>query len=407
METLGNLPLLVVLLCITTLASHWFGGWMRPAPLMSFQWLVVCSAAMLLPHGLRPVTAPALLLVLLAVCAFVGGALLAPRSPPATVGFQTPTPNFQHTTLAHVLLAVALLGLPLFLLRAADLADSAPYTESAYINLRIALTGELDDAQSFGLAGYLIPVAFSSALVELALSPQRRPSHRFWLALLLAMTYAVMATGRTYVFLLGIGLAFVCVYQGRLRLPQMLMTAAGFLIAAFIGLGWLANKIGVESPNADALAAGDALVLYLLGSLSAMDLSMAQPIPLEWGANTLRSFLAVGQALGMDVEVPELIKPYVYIPQPTNVYTVFLPYWRDFGWLGVVTVFAFFGWAQARLDHAARRSRDPRTHVLAAIAMYPLLMQFFQDQYFSLLTTWVTFVLLIWPCVKRRAAQSS
>lgn len=402
MELLSDLPLLLILLGITVLTSRWFGGLTQPAPLLAVQWFVVCGVALLLPHGLRPVTAPVLLLVLLAVCAFVGGALLAPRQSVAVSGYVSCADGFKRTPLAHILLLLSLLGLPLFLQRAFDLADAAAYTESFYINLRIALTGELDDAQSFGLAGYLIPVAFSSALIELAISPKRWPSRRFWLAFALAMTYAVMATGRTFVFLLGIGLAFLCLHQGRLRPLQLLLVAAGFLGAAFIVLGWLANKIGVESQNIDSLAAGDALALYLLGSLTAMDLHMAEPLPWDWGANTFRSFLAIGQALGLSVEVPELVKPYVYIPQPTNVYTVFLPYWRDFGWTGVMVAFAFLGWAHAALNGAARRSRDPRLQVLASLAMYPLLMQFFQDQYFSLLTTWVLFALLIGPSLRRK-----
>lgn len=33
--------------------------------------------------------------------------------------------------------------------------------------------------------------------------------------------------------------------------------------------------------------------------------------------------------------------------------------------------------------------------LLFSLSMYPLFMQFFQDQYFSLLTTWVIFMTLL------------
>lgn len=401
MEALSELPLLVALLGITVLTARWWGSWVQPAPLMGMQWLVVCAAALLLPHGLRPVGAAVLLLTLLGVCAFVAGALLVPRGPTSPSDFLPAPTQFRRTRFADGLLLLALLGLPIFLQRAVALADAAAYTESFYINLRIALTGELDDAQSFGPAAYLIPASFCSALLELATSPRRWPTWRFWLAFSLALVYAVMATGRTFVFLLGIGLAFLCLHQGRLRPLQLVFVAVAFLAGAFIGLGWLANKIGVESQNIDALAAEDALALYLLGSLSAMDVQMAEPLRYDWGANTFRTFLAIGQALGLDVEVPVLVKPYVFVPQPTNVFTAFLPYWQDFGWSGVVGVFGLLGWAHAALNRAAQVSRDPRLQVLASLAMYPLLMQFFQDQYFSLLTTWVTFALLVWPSLRR------
>ena len=409
-----TLDLVFHLLLILSLAALFIGcaylkgDWAHPAPLLALLWLLVCSAYLLWPHHLFPLSMQAKVLVLAAVAAFCIGAGLSTRwqTPVQKVASTEPGAQWRTTIIRPLLFWIALLGLPLFLLKAQDLADSASYTESFYVNLRIALTGELDEAQTFGVLAYLIPVSFSSAFVELAASHRRWFEGRGWIALALASTYAVMATGRTYVFLLLITLAFIALIQKRATLTQIGLLAIGSATAAFIGLGMLANKIGVDSPNTYALTASDAVALYLLSGLTAFDYSIAQPANLEWGANMFRSLLAILSAVGIDVQVPPLVKPYVFIPEPTNVYTVFSPYFRDFGWLGVVLTFGALGSAQASLFQFAKTTLAPRAVIFAALSAYPLLMQFFQDQYFSLLTTWITFALLVGPCFTLAPAQS-
>jgi oligosaccharide repeat unit polymerase len=187
----------------------------------------------------------------------------------------------------------------------------------------------------------------------------------------------------------------------------MLWVGVALIGGVFFGLGWLFNKIGEDSPNVNALSALDALSLYLLGSLAALDHTLLQgSAPLDWGLNSFRSVLAVVDAMGFNVTVIPLVKEYVFVPDATNVYTVYLPYLQDFGPVGVVVFLGFFGWLHARLYRAAK-SQDPRLVILYALSVYPLLMQFFQDQYFSLLTTWVVFALLVLASFRRRAASAT
>lgn len=405
MDSLFHMLMLASLLLLILGSARLLGEWLHPAPAVATLWLVVLGSYLLLPHRLRPIASSTQLVVVMAVAAFAVGAMIASlqqRLVPAPAR----TVRWDSTWLRPLLFWVALLGMPLFLLKAQSLAASADYTESTYINLRIALTGELDDAQTFGPLGYLIPISFAAALVELAASRRRLYEPRGWLSLLLALAYAVMATGRTYVFLLVIAVFGVALLQGRARPGQIVLTALGAFAAAFFGLGSLANKIGVDIVNTEALSALDALSLYLLGSLAAFDITLAQSPWLDWGMNMFRSPLAVLSALGLNIEIPSLVKGYVYVPEPTNVYTVFLPYYQDFGWAGIALVFTFFGWLHSRLYRLARQTRNPRWVILTALSFYPLLMQFFQDQYFNLLTTWVTFVLLVWPCFRARQADA-
>jgi oligosaccharide repeat unit polymerase len=349
---------------------------------------------------MRRLSLETLVLVTLAVACFALGSGIPhlkrePARPPAGATWET-------TAFRHVLLMLSLGGLPVFLMKAQELAASTPFTDYFFVNLRIALTGERSDAQTFGVLAYLLPVSTASALVELVSSSSRRPSLRAVIAIILAGVYAVMATGRTFVFLLLIPLGFLLVLQHRARIGRIVLGGVALAGLAFIGVGSLANKIGVDIANADALAAQDAVTLYLLGSLAAFDVVLEQAAPLQLGGNVFRSVLAVLASLGFDVSVPSLVKPYVYVPEPTNVYTVFLPYYEDFGWLGVAIAFILLGAMHAWLYRRANSAGNPLWKVLYALSMYALLMQFFQDQYVSLLTTWVTFALLVLPCFRQQ-----
>ena len=58
-----------------------------------------------------------------------------------------------------------------------------------------------------------------------------------------------------------------------------------------------------------------------------------------WGEYTFRFYYAVAYKLGLSNDIPsKTILEYVYVPEPTNVYTVMQPFYQDFGNIGI-----FFG----------------------------------------------------------------
>jgi oligosaccharide repeat unit polymerase len=112
---------------------------------------------------------------------------------------------------------------------------------------------------------------------------------------------------------------------------------------------------------------------------------------------TFRTPLAVLRFLGAPVEVPEMIQPNVtFASYLINVYTVFSPYYRDFGVVGVGLFLgvlgALHGWIFRQL-----KTGMPIIIVANALLFYALIMQFFQDQYFSLMSQWIQ--LLGWTYV--------
>ena len=76
----------------------------------------------------------------------------------------------------------------------------------------------------------------------------------------------------------------------------------------------------------------------------------------------------------------------------TNVYTFYDYYVRDFGCL--YAVFAQFIAAYFHgISYKGMLKRNPLQIYYFSFLSYPLVMQFFQDQYISLLSTWIQIII--------------
>ncbi len=372
---------------------------LHPACLQAGLWGLVCLAYLTTSHPFRAVSLDTIVLIVGASLAFaIAG--LTPAKTQVNV-----TQHFETTFLRPLLFWLALLALPAFVMRGIAIAQTAELTDSTFINLRLALTNEDGDLQSYGAFAYLIAVACTSAMVELAASRRRSFDLKFWIALAVAVCYTLSSAGRTALFFLLIALSFIALLQRRVKPLQMLGVFGVVASLTFIGIGMLLNKIGSDLPNANALGALDSFALYLLSGLAAFDLTSQQPRALGLGVEVFRSIPAVLSTLGFKVEVVSTIKEFVYVPEPTNVYTVFYPYARDFGALGVIAFLALLGGVHALLYRSAQQG-NPRSLILYATSMYPLFMQFFDDQYFSLMSMWITYAILVVACFRRRSGPS-
>ena len=92
-----------------------------------------------------------------------------------------------------------------------------------------------------------------------------------------------------------------------------------------------------QSDEDDSLSMIDLVGGYIFPQLIALgELKIGSGV---WGEYTFRFYHAVAYKLGLSDNTPvKTVLEYVYIPTPTNVYTVMQPFYQDFGNIGV-----FFG----------------------------------------------------------------
>ncbi len=136
-------------------------------------------------------------------------------------------------------------------------------------------------------------------------------------------------------------------------------------------------------------------IKYLIGPITALDQLMNSPHGQAMGKYSFRFFCIIGALLGFKTEVTSLVRDFTFVPVPVNVYTVADPYYRDFGIIGVMIAQLLFGLIHGYIYRRATISKPSATVIMSyGLSLYPLIFQFFQDQYLSLTSTWMQFSLL-------------
>ncbi|MPW28715.1 oligosaccharide repeat unit polymerase [Agarivorans sp. B2Z047] len=372
-----------------------FKDFRQPAIIHSVMWASILVLHTFVPHGLFPAGPHVLSVVLFSLVCFTGGAILVAylfqhRNTEDIVS-RYDVPYFRRFYIGYFVMAA--LVSPLMFNRARSIAAHGT-TDSFMMNLRLGLNNEAFGG-SFGWMGYLSLVALSALFLVALDIGNKRGKQWFLLILPVALFYVLMSTGRTYFFLLVITLLFIFSFIKPEKFGLKAFASGFFLIFVFFFLiGTIMGKVGEGSGGALS-----ALYVYLLGGVSAIDVVLSSQPDLAYGSNTFRTFYAVLAKLGFEWNPVKLVKDYVYIPHATNVYTVFYPYYLDFG-LSYILISQFvFGVFHTVLYKGA--IRGGYGYILAySISVYALFIQWFQDQYLSLLTSWlIVFALLAMPLI--------
>jgi oligosaccharide repeat unit polymerase len=300
-------------------------------------------------------------------------------------------------------------ALPFAYLRAITLAGGEDiFTVFGYIKLRSAMT---QDGYSFGLLGYFFILSYViSSLTTFSYRQGSAHLGRLALSVLVSLSYVYLGTGRTNILLLLCLLITPLVISGAVRLKGILVSVlvlAGLII--FIAV-MTAKGISTDAgflENIDSFS--ENLKGYTIAPFLALSKLVALEPNIDWGENTFRFFISLQYALGIsDIQPVPLIRGYAFVPNLTNVYTAYDVYFRDFSYLGIFIPPAFLIIHYWLYRKAIRFGGVWIFYYSASV--YPLVMQFFQDQYFSLASMWfqlgVWYWLLLMPRTERTAIGS-
>lgn len=164
-------------------------------------------------------------------------------------------------------------------------------------------------------------------------------------------------------------------------------------IAAFMGVFALisAGKYSYvyEAASNSRTVLQDEIKGYLSGGIVAFCSNIYENSYIYHGQNTFRMLYAISDRIFGTSLAVKLTNQFVRIGNSTtNVFTFYDFYLRDFG-IGYA-IFAQFivGAIHARAYKGMTRN-NPSHIYWNALLTYPLIMQFFQDQYLALLSTWI------------------
>lgn len=91
----------------------------------------------------------------------------------------------------------------------------------------------------------------------------------------------------------------------------------------------------------------------------------------------------------------DLIQQFIFVPYPTNVYTVYSPYIKDYGRVYAWILIFLFGLIHTWLFNNAFFLHQAKFGLYYTLLLFPLLISFFMDFYLTITSMWLQFILFI------------
>lgn len=189
----------------------------------------------------------------------------------------------------------------------------------------------------------------------------------------LMSAFAIMEKGM--LFFLFAGVLFV-LYEKRVIKMRSILISSAVLILVFFLFTTARSYREDADPNED-LTFLDFFAIYVLSPAVAFEYVEEDLTP-QLGSHTFQTIYMFLNRFGGDYEVNAKIQEFVWVPLPTNVYTVFQPFFEDFKYKGVA-LFAMFYGVFSGLAYRMARNGNSVGKCLYVYVVYVLALQFFQE----------------------------
>lgn len=203
----------------------------------------------------------------------------------------------------------------------------------------------------------------------------------------LMCAFAIMEKGS--LFFLGLIAMFVLYEKNVIKLRTIALCGIGIIIL-FYGI----NVARTTSDKQQDSNLFDFIAMYILSPPVAFE-QVQQKVTEQFGSRTFAFFYAFVTKLGIaNYTIEPKLQPFVFIPVSTNVYTVYQPFFQDFGYKGVAffaSVYGVFtGWVYRKFKNGGAIFK-----CLYAYIAEILVLQFFQENLILSLSTLFQYLFVI------------
>jgi oligosaccharide repeat unit polymerase len=358
------LYVVIVILCLLLAANYAFSrNLLYPPCVYTAVWLISLIGLAASGDAFFPVEAQALIIYLVGAVAFSGGGLivLCSRLDARVVWYSGFRRDRIYSVLDMALLFVVA-GLPLYMHNALTAVGQLDASLLAELR-RMELEAEISSGGQFSLLRNLVVLSqFVAMALHYENDGRRARKWRSYVAVIVAIVYAVFTGSKGAVITLIITLTFISAIRAR-RLNFRSFVWAALLVLGFFGAGLLL----INYVSADTVVSlqtlrllAETLRTYWLGGLVAFNDVVQAPESLLSTQHINRFFLETWNSLGGEIELPSINAEYTSIApdNETNTYTIYFSYFKDHGWMGTIlgtTAIGVIGtwlYRQARLGGA-------------------------------------------------------
>lgn len=243
-----------------------------------------------------------------------------------------------------VILIFLIIIFPFYIIRLRELSEMSGI-DIFFVGLRAQTSTGLKEDEGFGIFGYIGAIANFSALA--AFSETFRLSYskrKAWCLLIIAFLFNLASGGRVGAYVLLFSLALVYMLKKGIKLKMVFITVFTFILAFSVPAALLGKGASLESSlSENVTTAIESLHIYTLAGLVAFDQAILNPGEIASNNRTFMFFFALFKAVGFDINLGSSNLDYIGTPWLTNVYSIYFPYYSDFGLPGLVAIMFLLG----------------------------------------------------------------
>ncbi|HCD7313362.1 TPA: O-antigen polymerase [Enterobacter chengduensis] len=233
-----------------------------------------------------------------------------------------------------------------------------------------------DDGANFGLLGRLALISLFSSCFLLISSRKL-----FILSFVLALPMLLLLGAKVLV-LLYLSTILILTPK-RLKLSKVVLFGGGFILC-FLGV------MSLRYPDAPPGLMFYYLYNYMSGGILAFS-QLPDNASENFGFYSFRN-IYLWLTFLYPFKIANIVQEWVFIPFPTNIYTYLRPYFMDFGYFSIVFP-AFFGFFSGRI-YTWKYKNVRAYYIVYPLALYAILMQLIDDQYFTWLSNWILLIII-------------
>ena len=213
--------------------------------------------------------------------------------------------------------------------------------------------------------------------------------YKFYTVIFINLLFAFSIMEKGYLLFILISLIYVNYLNKKISAFHIALSFSGFIL--FSVLLNIIRTVGFEGEIKDDSIFGF-INLYMLSPCIAFQTLESSVSPDVFGSHTLSFFYKIFNSIGLYTgEISNKLNEFVYIPIPTNVYTVMQPFYEDFNEVGVL-IFGSITGGIAGFLYKKKLNNTVYTCIYTYF-VYILFMQFFQEELFSSLSVFIQIII--------------
>lgn len=290
-----------------------------------------------------------------------------------------------NKTIFNAFFVLSLIITPLYVYRVLQIVMMFS-TEDLMNNVRtLALYGE-----GQGLLSYSIVINQSLFVVALWAHP-RVPTWQVVTLAIACLMNSLAIMEKESMFFVFISIVFVLFEKKVIKLRSILIYGS-ILIVLFYLFNLGRAEEGSEYQEEETLL--DFFAMYVLSPPVAF-CQLGQELTPQFGTNTFEKIYVFLARFGFsDIVVKEKLQEFVWVPIPTNVYTVFQPFFIDFGYKGIAFFSGVYGCLCGWL-YRLYKNKNGIGCALYTYAVFALVLQFYQENFFHSLVFLLQFTFFV------------